>query len=189
MPKKKDTPRHTIEELYALPEGERAELIDGEIYDIATPLRVHQRIVSKLVSVIDHYIESSDGDCEVYPAPFAVILHETDESNENDPGDTYVEPDVSVICDPGKLSDRGCEGVPDWVIEVVSKSSIERDYFLKLMKYWEGGVRSYWIIDPAKRIVRVYDFMNEADTKDYSFEEMVPVAIYPGFGIRIADFV
>ena len=85
----------TIDDIYALPEGERAELIDGQIYYMAPPARKHQRIAGELYATIREYIKSNDGSCEVDIAPFAVFLHERDFN--------YVEPDISVICDPDKL--------------------------------------------------------------------------------------
>lgn len=103
---------HTTEEIYALPEGKRAELIDGQIYDMAPPGRIHQELVQQLSRTIGNYIADHKGTCKVYPAPFAVFLNQDDK--------TYVEPDISVICDNGKLDDRGCNGAPDWVIEIVS---------------------------------------------------------------------
>ena len=96
-------PKHnayTIEDIYALPDGQRAELIDGQLYDMAPPSRIHQKISTQLVSCINHYISEHHGNCEVYAAPFAVFLNK---DNKN-----YVEPDVSVICDPDKLDDKGC---------------------------------------------------------------------------------
>lgn len=65
---------YTIEDIYALPEGERAELIDGQIYYMAPPSRKHQRISTRLTSIIDRYIEDHQGQCQVYAAPFAVYL-------------------------------------------------------------------------------------------------------------------
>ena len=99
---------YTIDDIYALPDGERAELIDGRMYMMAPPSRKHQRISTRLVSIIDRYIEEHKGKCEVYAAPFAVYLDER--------SNTYVEPDISVICDPDKLDDRGCKCAPDWII-------------------------------------------------------------------------
>ena len=170
----------TVEYMLNLPDGQRAELIDGVVYDMASPSRIHQKIVTKLSSRVDQYLTSTGGKCEVYVAPFAVILDQDD--------DTYVEPDLSVICDPDRLSDRGCEGAPDWIIEVVSKSSRELDYYIKLMKYRAAGVRVYWIADPLRRVVRVYNFTNEDETADYSFDEDIPVFIYPDFSLRFSDF-
>ena len=114
---------YTIDDIYALPNGERAELIEGQIYYMSPPSRKHQRILSFLHLEIGTYIRNNNGSCEVYPAPFAVFLNEDDT--------TYVEPDISVICDTSKLNDRGCLGVPDWIIEIVSSSSKYMDYFTK----------------------------------------------------------
>ena len=80
---------YTIDDIYALPDGERAELIDGRMYIMAPPSRKHQRISTRLVSIIDRYIEEHKGKCEVYATPFAVYLDER--------SNTYVEPDISVI--------------------------------------------------------------------------------------------
>ena len=71
---------------------------------MAPPSRIHQKLVSKLTSIIDQYISDRHGSCEVYPAPFAVNLDADDKD--------WVEPDISVICDPNKLTDRGCSGAP-----------------------------------------------------------------------------
>lgn len=124
---------YTISDIYALSDGERAELIDGQIYNMAPPGRLHQKISWKLHQAIANYIDSRNGLCEVYAAPFAVFL--------NDDDINYVEPDLSVICDLSKLDDKGCHGAPDWVIEIVSAGSRSRDYMTKLFKYRTAGVR------------------------------------------------
>ena len=162
---------YTIDDIYALPDGERAELIDGELYMMTPPGTTHQRIVSFLNRTIGNYIQEQKGDCEIFPAPFAVFL--------NNDEYTYVEPDISVVCDKSKLDEKGCNGAPDWVIEIVSPSSKRMDYFIKLSKYQNAGVREYWIIDPDKNNVFVYDFENE-DLNAYGFEEEIPVNIYGG---------
>ena len=117
---------YTIEDIYALPNGQRAELIDGQIYDMAPPSYLHQKLVMELSATIRDYVKSHGGPCEVLPAPFAVFLNQDDHN--------YVEPDVSVICDPGKINDLGCNGAPDFIIEIVSPSSQRMDYLTKLFK-------------------------------------------------------
>lgn len=112
----------------------------------------------------------------MFPAPFAVFLNE-DEIN-------YVEPDISVICDRDKITDKGCYGAPDWVIEIVSPGNKPMDYFTKLFKYRTAGVREYWIVDPAKEMVTVYGFEKET-MEQYSFGEDVPAGIYEGFAIKV----
>ena len=160
---------YTIEDIYALPEGERAELIDGQIYYMAPPSRKHQRISTWLTSIIDRYIEDHQGQCQVYAAPFAVYL---DESTN-----TYVEPDISVICDPNKLNDKGCNGAPDWIIEIVSPASKRMDYYTKLFKYRTAGVKEYWIVDPDKSRIIVYNF-EQSTMEEYSFTDSVKAGIY-----------
>lgn len=102
--------------------------------------------------------------------------------NENDKN--YVEPDISIICDKNKITDKGCNGAPDWVIEIVSPSSKAMDYFTKLFKYRAAGVREYWIVDPAKEMIMVYRFEKET-MEQYSFGEDVAVGIYERFSIKV----
>ena len=167
---------YTIDDIYALPDGERAELIDGKIYYMAPPNTKHQRLVHFFDREIGNYVQSKNGDCEVFPAPFAVFLNEDDVN--------YVEPDISVICNKDKITDKGCNGAPDWIIEIVSPGNKPMDYFTKLFKYRTAGVREYWIVDPTKEIVTVYRFEKET-MEEYSFGEDVPVGIYEGFSIKV----
>ncbi len=170
---------YTIEDIYALPDGVRAELVDGRIYYMAPPSRTHQRISSRLNQIISNYIDGQNGSCEIYPAPFAVFLDKDDTA--------YFEPDLSVICDTSKLDEKGCHGAPDWIIEIVSPGSKSMDYFTKLMKYQAAGVREYWIVNPVKEQIMVYQF-EEGSVKEvetYSFDEDVPVGIYEDFSIRV----
>lgn len=92
-----------------------------------------------------------------------------------------MEPDISVICDNGKLDDRGCNGAPDWVIEIVSQSSQRMDYLTKLFKYRTAGVREYWIVNPMKRTVLVYLFGENEDSTQYLFEDEIPGGNLSGF--------
>lgn len=102
---------YTVEDIYNLPEGTRAELIDGQIYYIAPPTRTHQDIVGTLYRKIADYINAKGGSCKTYISPFAVFLNKNDKN--------YVEPDISVICNPDKLNDRGCNGAPDWIVDPI----------------------------------------------------------------------
>ena len=173
-----NTDTYTTDFIYSLPEGKRAELIDGQVYYMAPPTRIHQEIISELHYKIRSYFESHKGSCRVYPSPFAVFLNQ---DNRN-----YVEPDISVICDPRKLDDKGCNGAPDWVLEIVSPSSRRTDYHAKLFKYRTAGVREYWIVDPEKDRILVYNFETE-DTWDYTFHDTVKSGIYDDFQIDFSS--
>ena len=167
---------YTIKDIYELPDGERAELIDEKIYYMAPPSWTHQKISRKMHQAIANYIDSNGGKCEALAAPFAVFLNNDDIN--------YVEPDISVICDPSRLDEKGCHGAPDWVVEIVSQSSKPRDYMTKLFKYRAAGVREYWIVDPEKQMVTVYGFEKDM-VEQYDFGEDVPVGIYEGFFIKV----
>lgn len=166
---------YTINDIYALPDGERAELIDGQIYYMAPPSTNHQRILSFLHLEVGNHIRTKGGSCEVFPAPFAVFLF-TDDSK-------YLEPDISVICDKDKVDDHGCKGAPDWIIEIISPNSRAMDYYTKLSLYREAGVREYWIVDPIKRIILVYDMEHAAAPTIYSFTDIIKVNIYDNLEI------
>jgi len=175
------TRQYTINDIYSLPEGQHAELIDGQIYNIAPPKRIHQKLINRFSQIITNFIDSKHGDCEVYPAPFAVFLNADDK--------TYVEPDISIICDKDKLNDYGCSGAPDWIIEIVSPSTERMDYGIKLFKYRSAGVREYWIINPTNRIVNVYDFEHDEKTGQYAFDIDISSCIFKDLSIKIADFL
>ena len=172
---------YTSEDYWNLPEGQRAELIDGKLYAMAPPNRIHQEISGELFTAIHRYIKSQNGACKVYPAPFAVNLTANDK--------TWVEPDISVICDTSRLSDRGCEGPPDWIIEILSPGSTRTDCATKLFKYRTAQVREYWIVNPMKKIVQTYVFEGEEDANIFSFDDEIPVYIFDRLTIKISDLL
>ena len=173
--------RYTLEDIFNLPDGQRAELIDGQIYRMSPPSRIHQKLVGELDVAITNHIRSKGGPCEVYPAPFAVFLNADDK--------TYVEPDISVICDRNKLNDKGCKGAPDWILEIVSPSSRRMDYSTKNTLYSDAGVREYWIVDPEKERVTVYHYEEDDAPAIYLFTQAIPAGIFGGFHVTVADLL
>lgn len=171
---------HTEADYYNLPEDIRAELIDGEIYYQAAPSRIHQEILMFLSKKIANYIDSGHGPCKVYPAPFAVKLQESRK--------TIVEPDISVICDRSKLTDRGCTGAPDWIIEIVSPANSSHDYIRKLNLYTDAGVREYWIVNPRNQSIYVY-LLEESQfgTQAYTFRDKIQANIYKDLWIDFQE--
>jgi Uma2 family endonuclease len=164
---------YTLDDYYALPDNRRVELINGFFYDMVAPKIVHQDIISYIHMELYSYIKRKKKPCKVYESPVDVQL---DCDNK-----TMVEPDVIVVCDKDKIKDFGIYGAPDFVLEVLSKSTHNKDMTLKLSKYQAAGVREYWIIDPYKEKLLIYDFSDE----DYfpsihPLEGKVPVAITGG---------
>lgn len=170
---------YTEDDYYNLPETIRAELIDGKIYYLAAPNRIHQKISSELYTLINHYIKSKEGSCEAYYAPFAVKLWED--------RNTIVEPDISVICDTGKLTDKGCTGAPDWIIEIISPSNPGDDYVRKLNLYMDAGVREYWIVDPRTESILIYCLeQTDFQVEKYTFNDKIKAGIYNDLYIDFA---
>jgi Uma2 family endonuclease len=182
----------TADEYFKLTENwtERTELIDGEIVyldrdasgqvvALAQPSRLHQRIAYRMHGTIDSFIRANHGACEVN----GEIDVRLDDENT-------VVPDIAVVCDPSKLDDHGCNGAPDWVVEITSTNRAD-DFDRKLRLYRKSGVREYWIVDTDDRKVWVYDFEQHPNVVEmYDWADTIPVHIYGGkLTIRIADMV
>ena len=163
---------YTLDDYYLLPDEKRVELIDGVFYDMASPSGVHQELIGLLHLIFAGYVRDKKGSCKVFLSPFDVQL---DRDNR-----TMVEPDLLVICKREQILMRCCYGAPDLAIEIVSPSSRRKDLILKTQKYEHAGVREYWIVDPEKRQVIVYDFAHESYPMIYGFEDRIPVGIWEG---------
>lgn len=179
---------YTYVDYMAYSENERVEIIDGHIYAMSpAPSRIHQEIISTLVIEIGNYIKSSKGPCKVYPVPFDVFLfdEETLDSCRN-----IVQPDISVICDKNKLTDKGCAGAPDFIVEVVSPYNPSSDYVRKLSLYEHFKVREYWIVNPMNENILVYrldENMHYSAPETYTFKDKIKVGIYENLQINFAD--
>lgn len=166
-------------DIEALPESSRAELIHGVLYGMAVPSRMHQWLVSELLYRIKSHIRERMGDCQAYTSPFDVRLFGDDS--------VVVQPDILVICHKEILTDKGCSGAPDWLIEVVSFGNSHYDYFTKLLQYQKSGVREYWIVDPFERKVSVMNFENPPLTGQFSYEEEISSGVLEAFSLRMAE--
>ncbi|MCI8899847.1 MAG: helix-turn-helix domain-containing protein [Lachnospiraceae bacterium] len=171
-PREKKQGEYTVADYLAMPEELRVELIDGVIYDVAAPMFDHQKIAGEIYRQIANYIMDNGGKCEAGISPIDVQLDRDDK--------TMVQPDVLILCDGEKLLKGRVFGAPDFVLEVVSPSTKRRDYFKKLMKYENAGVREYWILDPYKRQLVVFFFEADIYAQIHDMTEPVPVNIYGG---------
>lgn len=171
---------YTSEDYWNLPDGQRAELIDGKLYPMPMTNRIHQQLIGELLFTIGKYIDSHAPSCEVLLSPFAVNL-----TRDNM---TWVEPDLTIICDKSILSERACEGTPDWIIEIILPDNPEHDYIRKLNLYKDAGVREYWIVDPRHDRIFVYFFDQDDFKVDvYTFQDKIKVNIYEDFWIDFRE--
>ncbi len=169
----------TLEQYEALPEGKRAEVFDGVLYDMASPSQIHQSLSMQLCTVINNYIIRKKGICSIFSAPFYVKL--------SDKPLIIVQPDIMVICDKSKLDGKRCNGAPDFIIEIVSPGNPADDYIRKLYHYENCGVREYWIADPRKKTITVNYFEGNIINSQYSFDSVIKVNIYDDLFINFTE--
>lgn len=144
---------YTYADYLKWPQEERWEIINGVAYDMSpAPSRRHQEIAVELIRQFANFLV--DKPCRVYGAPFDVVFPQG--SGDEKEIDSVVQPDVLVVCDKTKLTERGCEGAPDLIIEILSTSTVQKDIREKFLLYEKEGVKEYWIIHPSDQTVLVF---------------------------------
>ena len=161
---------YTLEDYYAIPDDIRVELIDGVIYDMSAPTSVHQLLTGFLFTQFMNHVMKEKGSCLPIVSPIDVQLDCDDR--------TMLQPDVVIVGDRKKVVHRCVYGAPDFVLEILSPSSRKKDSIIKLNKYMNAGVREYWVVDPEKRLVLVYDFEHNNFPIIYGFDSQIPVRIW-----------
>ena len=174
----RDALRHTYGDYLARPEEVRYELIDATAYVMdSPPLRLHQKVLGEIARQVCNALQLKP--CRPYIAPFDVRLPRADEADRDI--DTVVQPDLVVVCDRGKLDERGCRGAPDWVVEVLSPATAGHDLIVKRRLYECVGVREYWLVHPVDHVVTVYRLQHGAfGAPDiYELKETLTVGVLP----------
>lgn len=187
----KNKQKYTYQDYLSWDDGKRWELFHGVPYELVfgddpenmtpAPNRKHQKVSGNLFRLIGNYLVGKS--CEVFAAPFDVCLSK----EEND--DTVIQPDLSIFCDKSKLDNHGARGAPDWVIEILSPSTLKRDLSIKQALYQEYGVKEYWIVDPDKHSILVYNL--QKDGYFHFIEEFkegnIAPALFPDLSIDLAE--
>jgi Uma2 family endonuclease len=173
---------YTYKDYLGTGEEYRAELADGQLYVTSPPSRYHQGILGKLFVKLALFLEGKP--CRIYPAPFGVRLFPKDDLSDT----TYFEPDITVVCDLSKLDDRGCNGPPDLIVEILSPSNRQSDMLVKFRKYLQAGVREYWIVDSEEKTVHacVLD-RDQYRVSVYDETQTLPVRILPPCAVTLRD--
>jgi len=176
-----DEKRYTYADYISWDDELRWELIDGVPYLMAAPRRCHQRILINLTLPIANYLKGKT--CKVYIAPFDVRL-DKDKTDSN-----VVQPDLVIVCDKSILTENGCDGVPDMVVEILSPSTKQMDMLIKLKLYLRVGVREYWIVDPEYKNIRkhILDEYGRYDIIEYDSSSKIPVDALGGFEIDLNE--
>lgn len=177
---------YTYADVLSWEEEINAEIIYGDLYMMSSPTSAHQTASMEFSVQIHNFL--SDKPCRIFAAPFDVRLFENDKDDINNI-DTVVVPDISVICDKNKIDDNGCKGAPDFIIEILSPSTIRRDRFIKLNLYQRAKVREYWIADPVNGSVEVYlpnESGNFVVSEIYTKKDIAKVTVLPGCEIDLS---
>lgn len=187
MPLPQEGKKYTYKDYMTWPEDQRWEIIDGIAYMQAVPTPMHQEILMELSKQIAVYLTGKP--CKVYPAPFAVILSQGAEQDEEEINNV-VEPDISIVCDLTKINEKGCHGAPDMIIEIISPSLTKRDRVIKLNRYEKAGVREYWIVEPEQKLVSV--FLLQANKRFgrpdmYTDEDSIKVSLFSDLIIDLSE--
>jgi Uma2 family endonuclease len=154
LPMKRADHKFTYVDYSMWPDDERWELIDGAAYNMSpAPTSRHQNTSSFLAGEL--YLFLKNRPCKVFSAPFDIYFPEYPDQNFNSI-DSIVQPDISVICDPDKIIEKGCLGAPDLIIEILSPATANKDMYEKFHLYEKQGVKEYWIVDPGNKYIRVF---------------------------------
>ncbi|SHK39934.1 Uma2 family endonuclease [Desulforamulus aeronauticus] len=177
---------YTYADYLSWPETERLQIIDGVAYALAPPSTEHQAIVGSIFVEFANYLKGKA--CKVFVAPFGVTFAKDVKNEKNIHA---VEPDITIICDKSKITERGCKGSPDLIVEVISPSTASVDVIKKRQLYEHNGVLEYWIVDPTNQILSRF-YLNENLTEYRQVEyftktDTITPVIFPDLQINLVD--
>jgi len=165
---------------------ERVELFMGKVLKMSpAPSREHQTIVTNLMHFLSNELRGKR--CNLFTAPFDVRLPISKEAERTD---TVVQPDIVVICDHSKLDERGCNGAPDIVIEILSHGNSKHEMKDKFELYEASLVKEYWIVDPVHQDVTIYTLTEKNEyigSRPYLEGDSVPSSVLKGFSIEASE--
>ena len=173
-------PKLTYEDYAKTPEGERWELIDGELIMPPSPKEAHQSVQVDLGAPMHLFSRENDLG-RVYFAPFDVVLSDTD----------TVQPDLLFISKEQLhiVTEDNVQGAPDWVVEIRSQSTARQDWTVKRELYARHGVKEYWLVDPEAAMVSIL-LLEDGKLKVagvYGEGDTVTSTALEGFSIALAD--
>lgn len=165
------------------------ELIKGRLMRMSAPSRKHQDVSWQLSAILHAAFKGVP--CKAYAAPFDVRLLDKSKSlKANKDVLTVVQPDLCVICDRGKLDEKGCIGAPDLIIEILSASNSKKEMRTKKALYEENEVKEYWIIDPTHETLLQYSLQEDgtyAPPQIFVNDETVQSTIFETLKVDLSE--
>jgi Uma2 family endonuclease len=158
------------------PDDERWEIINGEAYAMTpAPSIRHQEISGYLYSFFAQSLKGSG--CKPFHAPTDVVF---DERN-------IVQPDLLIVCDKNKITEKNIQGAPDLIVEIISPSTALKDKREKKALYERFGVREYLIVYPAEDFVERFVLTDgRFETGEvFGWDEVLPLAIFPELSLNL----
>ena len=176
------TRRWDYEKVQKLDDEYRYEVIDGKLYMLASPSIMHQQLSGELIGQIGKYFD--DKPCHPFCAPLDVDIEKKGKKSKR-----FIQPDIFVVCDKDKLTPDNIVGAPDFIVEILSPSSIKKDKDVKYHLYEKYGVREYWIADPTNREIQIFLLENKefVDKGIHSFKNKIKSYIFEGLEIDLKD--
>lgn len=165
---------------------ERVELLKGKIFRMSpAPSSSHQQISLKVTRKLDKYFINTH--CSLFVAPFDVRLVKI-KSNDIKVT-TVVQPDLCVICEQNKLDDKGCNGAPDLIVEILSPGNSKKEMGIKFDLYEENGVKEYWIVNPTENAIFIYSLQNEkfVGLKPLTEDDKMKSVLFPELIFDVKD--
>lgn len=138
----------TYQDYLELPDdGNRYEIIEGELIMPPAPLTLHQKISRNIVYELLKFNENEQAG-EILYAPVDVVLSQTN----------VIQPDVLFILNENCyiITEDNIDGAPDLVFEIISPSTGDYDLIKKKNLYEKFGIKEYWIIDPTRQRIEIY---------------------------------
>lgn len=162
----------------------RYELIDGVVYNLSAPNFYHQTALAEIFVYFYNWFKGKK--CRPLMAPFDVTLLKSEE-NIN-----VVQPDIIIICDTEMIDEKGkYKGVPTLTVEILSSSTRTHDLLRKLELYRSTGIIEYWVVDPDKKQISIYNFDFEkksiSDYRTYIGDSVVKSEVFKDMELNLQD--
>lgn len=178
--------KHTYADLLKMDDGERVELIHGELYKLPSVTLSHQVIFRELFSAIIKSVPEWHEHFYLHPLDVRLFEKKGDAPEDVD---TVVMPDIMFVCDNNKVDQRGIKGVPDWIIEITSRKTHRQDVVTKYNLYGQAGVWEYWLVEPEEQTIEVF-VLNKTDYLEpvelYSKTDIAKSTVLPGLSVDMS---